>query len=148
MGKIQVGQKNPKTVDMGGFTVVPKKVKEIAVPQQQSDQSVDKAEAREQRLAEIKAMPVEAQLSLLLEEGFEGEAKELSERLAFGQEEQTDEGTDEENQGTEVQTDGTEAELNVAGDEPTEPAESAVKEPKKATTTKKTTKTKGTSMKK
>lgn len=74
--------------------------------------------AREKRLAEIMALPVEEQLPLLLAEGYEDEAKELSERLAAEQEhgqEKTDDGTGEENTGTEAPADGTTAELNEAG---------------------------------
>lgn len=124
MGKIIVGQKNRKTVDMGGFTVAPvnngatqnksgmtaeekaKKIEEIMllpkeqiVPElrkqgfnevaditeaqmKQADAEAAKEKARYDRLAEIKAMPEEEQLSLLLAEGFEDEAKELSEKLA------------------------------------------------------------------
>ena len=121
MGKIQVGQKRPKTVDMGGFTIAPndaavtnkgisaeEKAKQIEkimqlpkeqivpelrkrgfneiadVTEVQMKEQAEKNEqiARANRLAEIKALPEEEQLPLLLEEGFENEAKELSERLA------------------------------------------------------------------
>ena len=200
MGTIKVGQQNPKTVEMGGFTVAPvnngatqnksgmtaeekaRIVKNImALPKDQivpalrkngfndiadiTEAEMKKAEeelaqansrekARESRLAEIKAMPVEEQLPLLLAEGYEDEAKELSELLAAEQnvgQEKTDDGTGEDNQGTEVPADGTEAELNEdgAGEAPESPesgeapADAApAEEPekkKRGTTTKKTT---------
>lgn len=188
MGTIKVGQKSPKTVDMGGFTVAPvnngatenkigmtaeekaKKIEEIMLlPKEQIvpelrkqgfnevaditeaqmkryDAEAAKEKARYDRLAEIKAMPVEEQLPLLLAEGYEDEAKELSERLAAEQnvgQEKTDDGAGDDNQGTEVPADGTEAELNDdgAGDAP-ESAEAPAEEPekkKRGTTTKKTT---------
>lgn len=158
MGKIIVGQKNRKTVDMGGFTVASsgaktenrggmtaeeKKALVEKIMQMPKDQIVPElrkhgfndiadvtevqmkevekeaqANAREKRLSEIKALPAEEQLPLLLEEGYEDEAKELSERLAAEQEhgqEKTDDGTGEENTGTEAPADGTTAELNEAG---------------------------------
>ena len=188
MGTIRVGQKSPKTVEMGGFTVAPvnngatenksgmtaeekaRIVKNIMdLPKDQivpslrkngfndiaditeaemkkAEEELAQAKVRENRLAEIKAMPVEEQLPLLLAEGYEDEAKELSERLAAEQnvgQEKTDEGTGEDNQGTEVPADGTEAELNDdgAGEAP-ESAEAPAEEPekkKRGTTTKKTT---------
>ena len=154
MGTIRVGQKSPKTVDMGGFTVAhanngatkesklsaeekARIVKNImALPKDQivpalrkngfndiaditeaemkkADEEAAKEEAREKRLAEIMAMPVEEQLPLLLAEGYEDEAKELSERLAAEQEhgqEKTDDGTGEENTGTEAPADAAPAE--------------------------------------
>ena len=169
MGTIKVGQKNPKTVDMGGLTVVPKNganntkkngmtaeekaklIEEISrLPKEQivpalrkhgfneiaditeaqmkqadaeaeAAKKVAEAEAeekkREIRLNEILSLPVEEQLPLLLAEGYEDEAKELSERLATGQEqEKTDDGTGEENTGTEAPADGTTSELNDDGD--------------------------------
>lgn len=105
-----------------------------------------KADAREKRLAEIMALPVDERLPLLLAEGYEDEAKELSELLAAEQnvgQEKTDDGTGEDNQGKEVPSDGTEAELNDdgAGESP-ESAEAPAEEPekkKRGTTTKKTT---------
>ena len=159
MGTIRVGQKSPKTVDMGGFTVAPvnngatqnksgmtaeekaKKIEEIMllpkeqiVPElrkqgfnevaditeaqmKQADAEAAKEKARYDRLAEIKAMPEEEQLPLLLAEGFEDEAKELSEKLALEQQqEQTGEGSGEENQGQEEVADGGESELNTGGE--------------------------------
>lgn len=195
MGKIRVGQKSPKTVDMGGFTVAPnnganienkkeltaeekaklteeimKLPKEQIVPElrkhglnevaditeAQMKQADAEAEAeekkRENRLNEILALPDEEQLPLLLAEGYEEEAKELSERLAAEQEqEKTDEGTGDENIGTEAPADGTTSELNDEGagegageaPESTEaPADAPAEEPekpKRGTTTKKTT---------
>ena len=160
MGTIKVGQKSPKTVDMGGFTIAPnnggasaqnnggmsaeakaKKIEEIMqLPKEQIvpelrkhgfteiaditeaqmkkyEAETAKENARENRLAEIKAMPEEEQLPLLLAEGFEDEAKELSEKLALEQQqEQTGEGSGEENQGQEEVADGGESELNTDGD--------------------------------
>lgn len=189
MGTIKVGQKSPKTVDMGGFTVArttnvatnenkngmtaeekAKKIEEIMqlpkeqiVPElrkhgfnevaditeaqmKQADAEAAKEKARYDRLAEIKAMPVEEQLPLLLAEGYEDEAKELSELLAAKQnvgQEKADEGTGEDNQGTEVPADGTTSELNDEGaGEAPESAEAPAEEPekkKRGTTTKKTT---------
>lgn len=81
---------------------------------------------RAKRLAEIKAMPEEDQLSLLIEEGFEDEAKELSEKLALdGEGEKTDEGNGEENHGDEENVGGEPAELSEG--EKTEKKEKAVK---------------------
>ena len=166
MGTIKVGQKNQKTVDMGGFTVAPnnngattekkngmtaeekaKLIEEIMqlphdqiVPElrkrgfneiaditeaqmKQVQQKQSQVDARDKRLAEIMAMPVEEQLPLLLAEGYEDEAKELSERLAA-----------EQNVGQKKTDDGT-------GEAP-ESAEAPAEEPekkKRGTTTKKTT---------
>lgn len=167
MGTIKVGQKNPKTVDMGGFTIAPndatatnkvisaeekaKQVekimqlpKEQIVPElrkrgfneiadvteaqmkQEKEKAEKQAESRAKRLAEIKAMPEEDQLSLLIEEGFEDEAKELSEKLALdGEGEQTDEGNGEENQANEANVGGESAELSEGED--TEKTEKATK---------------------
>ena len=86
MGKIQVGQKRPKTVDMGGFTIAPNDetaTNKVCSAEEESKQDEKNEQtARANRLAEIKALPEEEQLPLLLEEGFENEAKELSEHLA------------------------------------------------------------------
>lgn len=79
MGKIQVGQKSPKTIDMGGFTVLPNDVSGGAPAK---PQPTENKESRAKRLAEIKVMDEAEQLPLLLEEGFNEEAKELSEKLA------------------------------------------------------------------
>ena len=161
MGTIRVGQKSPKTVAMGGFTIAPDNgatntenkpslsaeeksriVKNIMqLPKDQIVPALRKhgfndiadsaeaemkkeaeeeanANARKNRLAEIMAMSVEEQLPLLLADGYEDEAKELSERLAAEQEhgqEKTDDGTGEENIGTEAHADGTTSELNDNG---------------------------------
>lgn len=45
----------------------------------------EQEDAREKRLAEIMALPVDERLPLLLAEGYEDEAKELSEKLAAEQ---------------------------------------------------------------
>ena len=98
MGTILVGQKKKKIVDMGGFTIAPnvgaKVENEVGKP------AKVKKDAREKRLAEIKSMPVNEQLPLLLEEGFIDEAKELSEELAVeqageGEKTETDDGDGE-----------------------------------------------------
>lgn len=174
MGTIKVGQKSPKTVEMGGFTVAPsanvenkgmsaeekaKLIEEIMqLPKEQivpelrkhglnevadiTEAQMKQAEAdakaakeaaekeaekkkREDRLNEILALPVEEQLPLLLAEGYEDEAKELSERLAAEQQEQTGEGTGEENTGTEAPADGSTQELNEDGTGTGETPESA-----------------------
>ena len=186
MGKIIVGQKNRKTVDMGGFTVassgaktenrggmtaeekkalvektmqMPKdqivselrkhgfnEIADVTEVQMKEVEKEAQANAREKRLSEIKALPAEEQLPLLLAEGYEDEAKELSELLAAEQnvgQEKTDDGTGEDNQGTEVPADGTEAELNDdgAGEAPESaeaPAEESEKK-KRGTTNKETT---------
>lgn len=83
---------------------------------------------REIRLKEILALPEEEQLPLLLAEGYNDEAKELSERLSAAKgddadaqeqgddnDEKTDDGTVEENEGEEVPTDGTTSELTDDG---------------------------------
>lgn len=198
MGTIRVGQKSPKTVDMGGFTVVPngatnenkgmtaeekakliEKIgnlpKEQIVPElrkhgfneladiteAQMKQADAEAEAankaadaeaeekkREIRLNEILSLPVEEQLPLLLAEGYEDEAKALSEKLAAEQEqEKTDAGTGDENTGTEAPADGTTSELNDEGTgEANMPNAGTAEEPEpekktaKAATTKKTSK--------
>ena len=125
MGKIIVGQKNRKTVDMGGFTVASsgaktenrggmtaeeKKALVEKIMQMPKDQIVpelrkhgftdiaditeaqmkeydknEQEDAREKRLAEIMALPVDERLPLLLAEGYEDEAKKLSEELAAEQ---------------------------------------------------------------
>ena len=155
MGKIIVGQKNRKTVDMGGFTVASsgaktenrggmtaeeKKALVEKIMQMPKDQIVPElrkhgfndiaditeaqmkevekeaqANAREKRLSEIKALPAEEQLPLLLEEGFTEEAQKLSEQLAKEKQEHIDEGTGEENTGHEETVGGEGAELNENG---------------------------------
>lgn len=82
---------------------------------EQEDQQAKETE-REQRLAEIKAMPEDEQLSLLLEEGFTDEAEELSKRLSAGQSEKTDEGDGEEKQPQEETVGAAPAELTDTGD--------------------------------
>ena len=94
-----------------GFT----DIADITEAQMKEAEKDAQEDAREKRLAEIKALPVEEQLPLLLAEGYEDEAKELSERLAAEQQEQTGEGTGDENIGTEAPADGTNAELNDDG---------------------------------
>lgn len=86
MGKIQVGQKSPKTVDMGGFTIAPREAavtnNDVSAEEKAKQLEIEKKNARAARLAEIQAMDEQEQLPLLLEEGFEDEAKALSEKLA------------------------------------------------------------------
>lgn len=84
MGTILVGQKKKKIVDMGGFTVA--HTTNVATNENKNGKPAEvKKDAREERLAEIKSLPVDEQLPLLLEEGFTDEAKELSEKLAVEQ---------------------------------------------------------------
>ena len=150
MGKIIVGQKNPKAYATEGLSFtkakpvtaeelerkysdeekqriiinIMKLPKDQIVPKLRENGFHDVAEFVEQQMAEeqrerdrenrlevILAMPVEEQLSLLLAEGYEEEAKELSEKLAL-QQEQTGEGSGEENQGQEAEVDGGETELS------------------------------------
>ena len=68
-----------------------------ALQKKRAEENMQKnqAEWRKKRLQEINALPLEDQLSVLLEEGFTEEAKELSERLAAAQEEQTGDGSGE-----------------------------------------------------
>lgn len=59
-------------------------------------------ENRARRLVEIRLLPEDQQLALLIEEGFEDEAKDLSEKLAFADGcEKTEDGNGEENVGGE-----------------------------------------------
>jgi hypothetical protein len=97
---------------------------------------------REIRLNEILSLPVEEQLPLLLAEGYEDEAKALSEKLAAEQEqEKTDAGTGDENTGTEAPADGTTSELNDDGTgEANMPNAGTVEEPEKKPKTPKTPK--------
>lgn len=70
-------------------------------------------ESRARRLAEIRALPEDEQLPLLIDEGFEDEAKELSEKLALGNDgEKTEEGNGEENDGQEENVDSELSELS------------------------------------
>ena len=170
MGKIVVGQKNRKTVDMGGFTVASsgaktenrggmtaeeKKALVEKIMQMPKDQIVSELrkhgfndiaditeaqmkeaekdaqeDAREKRLSEIKALPAEEQLPLLLEDGFTEEAQKLSEQLAKEKQEHIDEGTGEEDTGHEEPVGGEDAELNENGGE-AENAETAAESEKK-----------------
>lgn len=99
MGTILVGQKKKKIVDMGGFTVA--HTTNVATNENKNGKPAEvKKDAREKRLAEIKSLPVDEQLPLLLEEGFTDEAKELSEKLAVeqageGEKTETDDGDGE-----------------------------------------------------
>ena len=109
MGKINVGQQNPKPLDMGGFTIAA----ETKTKQPSVNDEAKKEELRNKRLEEILSLPVEEQLPLLLDEGFDDEAKELSERLA-AENENADKGDDD-------GTDGTDAENAVDAEEPEAP---------------------------
>ena len=183
MGKIQVGQKRPKTVDMGGFTIAPndgatvekkngmtaeeKKalvekimqmpkdqivpelrkhgfndIADITEAQMKQDAEENEKNARAARLAEIQAMDEQEQLPLLLEEGFEDEAKALSEKLAAlnaeGQGEDGGDGNGEE----------TTADSESSGDGNGDKAEGGQNEEKpKKTSEKKTSAKKGTTKK-
>jgi hypothetical protein len=87
MGKIVVGQKNPKDYDGGLLTVAAPMMQPtddvVMASQQTGDGQVMTDEMkRENRLKEILAMDESEQLPLLLAEGYEEEAKKLSEKLA------------------------------------------------------------------
>lgn len=152
MGKILVGQKSPKTYATEDISVTEPTV-EKPVTENADTESLEVSE-REARRNEISMLPQEEQLAALIEDGFEDEARGLSERLASEQREQTDKGTGEENVGTEVPADGTITELNDdgAGKVP-ESAESTAddapaEEPGKPKKAKKTATTKKTASKK
>lgn len=74
MGIIRVGRTNPKTVGVESKAVVSDRAVEV--------EAAPAADPREVRLAQIKAMPEQEQLALLVGEGFEEEAKALSEKLS------------------------------------------------------------------
>ena len=61
-----------------GFT----DIADITEAQMKEAEKDEQEDAREKRLAEIMALPVDEQLPLLLAEGYEDEAKKLSEELA------------------------------------------------------------------
>ena len=169
MGKILVGQTNPKAVDVEGFTVAPRvvteKVSKVLSAEEKADlvervmllpreqivpelrrhglneiadvtevqmRRESEAVARHRRRDEILAMPVDEQLPLLLAEGYEDEARELSERLAAEQKGEVGEGSGEENAGTEAPADGTVSELNEEGAGTVEEApDNAAEQPEK-----------------
>lgn len=74
MGIIRVGRTNPKTVGVESKAVASNSAVEV--------EAAPAADPREVRLAQIKAMPEQEQLALLVGEGFEEEAKVLSEKLS------------------------------------------------------------------
>lgn len=74
MGIIRVGRTNPKTVGVESKAVVSDRAVEV--------EAAPAADPREVRLAQIKAMPEQEQLAILVGEGFEEEAKALSEKLS------------------------------------------------------------------
>ena len=86
MGSIIVGQKKQQTVDMGGVTIVPNSGVNVANKGGMTAEKDAQEDAHEKRLAEIMALPVDERLPLLLAEGYEDEAKKLSEELAAEQE--------------------------------------------------------------
>ena len=85
MGSIIVGQKKQKIVNMGGVTIVPNSGVNVANKGGMTAEKEAQADAREKRLAEIMALPADERLPLLLAEGYEDEAKKLSEELAAEQ---------------------------------------------------------------
>lgn len=116
-----------------GFTDIAD-ITEAQMKEDEKDaQKYAQVDAREKRLAEIKALPVEEQLPLLLEEGFTEEAQKVSEELARNQQEYTDDGAGAEKTGTEVPADSTTADLTEggAGTETPESVESPAEEPEK-----------------
>ena len=74
MGTIRVGRTNPKTFGTESNAVVGDRAVEV--------EAAPAAGPREVRLAQIMAMPEQEQLALLVGEGFEEEAKALSEKLS------------------------------------------------------------------
>ena len=121
MGNIIVGQKNPKRFDGGLLTVAePNEQPKVA---EQGQEMTDEMK-RENRLKEILAMDESEQQPLLLADGYEEEAKELSEKLA-----ELNGGTVESGDGDEPDAAGTAADDGEADSEP--------KTEKKTTRTKK-----------
>ena len=94
-----------------GFT----DIADITEAQMKEAEKDAQEDAREKRLAEIMALPVDERLPLLLAEGYEDEAKELSERLAAEKQEQAGEGAGDEDQGAGAPADGTTTDLNGEG---------------------------------
>ena len=126
MGTILVGQKKKKTLNMGVFTIAPS----ATVENKNGKTTEVKKDAREKRLAEIKALPVDEQLPLLLEEGFTDEAKELSEKLAV---EQAGESSGKAEDTTAGEGEGEKTETDDGdGEGETEPEKRKVGRPKKS----------------
>lgn len=88
-----------------------------------------KADAREKRLAEIMALPVYERLPLLLAEGYEDEAKKLSEELAA---EQKGESSVKAEDTTAEEIDGDKTAEAGDGDGETEPKKKKAGRPKKS----------------
>jgi hypothetical protein len=82
MGSIIVGQKKKQTVNLGGVTIIPNSGVNVANKDDMTAGKDAQEDARAKRLAEIMALPVDERLPLLLAEGYEDEAKKLSEELA------------------------------------------------------------------
>jgi len=126
MGTILVGQKKKKTLNMGVFTIAPS----ATVENKNGKTAEVKKDAREKRLAEIKSLPVDEQLPLLLEEGFIDEAKELSEKLAV---EQAGESSGKAEDTTAGEGEGEKTETDDGdGEGETEPEKRKVGRPKKS----------------
>lgn len=72
MGKIQVGQKSPKTIDMGGFTVLPNDVSggAPAKPQPTENKNGMTAEEKAKQIEEIMQLPQEQIVPELRKRGF------------------------------------------------------------------------------
>lgn len=111
-----------------GFT----DIADITEAQMKEAEKDAQEDAREKRLAEIMALPADEQLPLLLAEGYEDEAKELSERLA-AEKQEPGEGAGDEDQGAGAPADGTTTDMNGegAGAGAPESAESAADEAEK-----------------
>lgn len=72
MGKIQIGQKSPKTIDMGGFTVLPNDVSggAPAKPQPTENKNGVTAEEKAKQIEEIMQLPQEQIVPELRKRGF------------------------------------------------------------------------------
>lgn len=72
MGKIQVGQKSPKTIDMGGFTVLPNDVSggAPAKPQPTENKNGMTAEEKAKQIEDIMQLPQEQIVPELRKRGF------------------------------------------------------------------------------
>ena len=109
-----------------GFT----DIADITEAQMKEAEKDEQEDAREKRLAEIMALPVDEQLPLLLAEGYEDEAKKLSEELAAEQGGESsgkaEDTTAEDGEGEKTETD------DGDGEGETEPEKRKVGRPKKS----------------
>ncbi len=109
-----------------GFT----DIADITEAQMKEAEKDEQEDAREKRLAEIMALPVDEQLPLLLAEGYEDEAKKLSEELAAEQGGESsgkaEDTTTEDGEGDKTET------SEGGGEDETEPEKKKVGRPKKS----------------